>query len=158
LERIIRLFNSEGVEYIIIGGQAQFFFGSDRQTLDFDACYERSPANLKKIAKCLSVLNARLRGFPEGLPFAIDEHSLSLGCNFTFRTDAGDIDLLGVVEPIGGFREVLANHERYSIGDEVVRTISLDDLLRVKLHINRPKDQLAIIDLQGMKKAREKQL
>jgi RNAse (barnase) inhibitor barstar len=37
----------------------------------------------------------------------------------------------------------------------VVRTIALDDLLTVKLHINRPKDQESIAQLKAIKRIRQ---
>jgi hypothetical protein len=37
----------------------------------------------------------------------------------------------------------------------MIRTIGLEDLLRVKLHINRAKDQESIVQLMAIKRMRE---
>ena len=42
LEQIAELFYSHDVRFIVIGGQAEYLFGSPRVTYDIDLCYERS--------------------------------------------------------------------------------------------------------------------
>ena len=52
-----------------------------------------------------------LRNAPPDLPFQIDEHSLALGCNFTFDTPLGDLDLIGYLGPLGDFEAILPSAE-----------------------------------------------
>ena len=81
-----------------------------------------------------------------------------MGENFTFSTSLGDLDLLGYVEPIGGYESLLPRVEIIPLEDgNELRVISLDDLLRVKLHISRAKDSESIFQLQALKRAREEQ-
>ena len=42
LERFCALFADAGVEFMIVGGQAEALMGSPRVTYDFDFCYRRS--------------------------------------------------------------------------------------------------------------------
>ena len=91
------------------------------------------------------------------LPFRIDVESLALGCNYTFRTDAGDLDLLGFVEPIGGFEELERHAETIPIGDIDVKIIALEDLIRIKEHLGRPKDRDSLLHLQAIKRLRDSQ-
>src|SRR5262249_54245696 len=103
LEHFARILLRHDVRFIVIGGQAEYIFGSPRVTYDTDLCYERSAENLTRLAGALKELNVHLRNAPRDLPFIIDSRSLALGNNFTFTTDVGDLDLLGYVEPIGDF-------------------------------------------------------
>jgi hypothetical protein len=109
---------------------------------------------LEKLAAAVKELKPTLRGAPPDLPFILDARSLALGSNFTFETTAGNLDLLGWVEPIGDFEAILKNAESYSLGDLTIKTISLDDLIRVKEHIRRPKDRDSLYQLKAIKQIR----
>ncbi|MGN6370590.1 MAG: hypothetical protein ACTHN5_20245 [Phycisphaerae bacterium] len=156
LEKVVSLFRSKGVRFLVVGGQAEFLFGSSRLTVDVDVCYARDRENIRTIVECLREIHARLRGAPDDVPFRLDARSLEIGCNFTFKTDLGDVDILGYVEPVGDYEKLLARHESYEVGSTVINTISLEDLLTVKRHVNRDKDQESIAQLLTIKRLREK--
>src|SRR5215207_7774720 len=91
LETICGLLGRHGVEFIVIGGQAEYLFGSPRVTYDVDLCYRRTRENLERLAAALNDLKPTLRGAPPDLPFVIDARSLALGENFTFNTTVGEV-------------------------------------------------------------------
>jgi len=157
LRRVVQLFRSHGVEFIVIGGQAEVIFGSPRLTYDVDLCYRRTSENLVRLAEALSQLHVTLRGAPEGLPFRADSRTLSMGCNFTFNSAVGKLDLLGYVEPIGEYDDLLRHAETWEFAGSQVKTISLDDLIRVKEHIARDKDGESLMQLRAIKQLRERQ-
>ena len=68
------------------------------------------------------------------------------------------MDILGHVEPLGGYEQLLPNHEEYDVAGQRIRTIGLEDLLKVKLHINRVKDQESIVQLKAIKRIRDEGL
>jgi predicted nucleotidyltransferase len=150
LDQLAELLAKHGVEYIVIGGQAEILHGSARTTEDIDLCYRRTKENLTRLADALRVLKPSLRGAPPDLPFILDAKTLEMGSNFTLSTHLIDLDLLGYVEPLGGYDEVKNNAVRFMSRGLELWTISLDDLLRVKLHINRPKDQESIAQLRAI--------
>ena len=154
LEGIAALLIAHGVEFLVIGGQAEYLFGSARPTQDVDICYKRDRQNYQKLAACLQVMRAHLRGAPRDVPFLLDAKTLEMRSNFTLETDFGDLDILGFVEPIGDFNQLWERKEEYQVGDMLLRTIGLDDLLKVKLHINRVKDQESILQLKAIKRIR----
>src|SRR5688572_29912132 len=92
LERAARLMRSHGVEFVVIGGQAEYLFGSPRVTYDVDLCYRRSNENLERLASALRELKPTLRGAPPDLPIVLDAKALSLGANYTFDTSLGKLD------------------------------------------------------------------
>src|SRR2546426_12185836 len=108
-ERIIELFVSHHVEFIVIGGRAEMLMGSARITLDTDICYRRTKENLERLARALKELNPTLRGAPSDLPFRLDAQSLALGGHFTFSTIAGELVVLGEGQPIGEEDDLFKN-------------------------------------------------
>ena len=156
-DQIVDLLRARMVEFIVIGGQAENLLGSARVTYDTDLCYRRTKDNLERLADALRELRPTLRGAPPDLPFLLDGQSLALGSNFTFCTTAGDLDLLGFVEPLGGFDELIENAKTITYNKRPLNVISLDDLIRIKQHINRPKDRDSLMHLLAIKRVREEQ-
>src|SRR3954454_10637180 len=157
LERIAEVLTRHGVEFIVIGGQAEWVMGSPRITYDVDLCYRRNRQNLAQLASALKELNPTLRGAPPDLPFVIDVKTLELGSNFTLNTSIIDLDLLGYVEPIGDFEALIKRAQTYRVGSYDLQVIDLDDLIKVKQHIRRSKDQDSLMQLLAIKKVREEQ-
>jgi len=154
LELLAEVLLAHGVEFIVVGGQAEVLMGSPRVTYDVDLCYKRTAENLERLAMALRGLAVQLRGAPGDLPFQIDSRSLALGSNFTLTTRLGDLDLLGYLEPLGGYEAIASRAEVYRIGDLDLRVIALDDLIAIKQHIRRPKDQQSLFHLLAIKRLR----
>jgi predicted nucleotidyltransferase len=95
-----------------------------------------------------------LRGAPPDLPIQLDARALGLGSNFTFSTSMAPLDLLSWVEPIGNYEALIDHAETYQLGALQVRTISLEDLIRVKEHIRRPKDRESLFQLKAIERLR----
>ena len=156
LQQAVEVMERHEVEYLVIGGQAEWLMGSPRLTYDTDLCHRRTPENLERVAAALRELEPTLRGAPPNLPFQIDARALSIGANFTFDTTIKKLDLLSWVEPIGTFENLLPNAETYAFAGFEVRTIGLDDLIRVKEHICRQKDSESLHQLRAIKEVRER--
>jgi hypothetical protein len=158
LERFCALLAEHGVEFIVVGGQAEALMGSPRVTYDVDLCYRRTPDNLERLATALGTLNLTLRGAPPELKFRLDAQALALGQNYTFEVDGEyPLDFLGYLEPIGTYEDLRARAETIPIGGRPVRVIGLDDLIRIKRHINRPKDRESLLQLEAIKRLREQE-
>src|SRR2546422_10093204 len=157
LVQIAEHLERHGVEFLVIGGQAGVLHGSPLPTFDVDLCYRRTAENLARLAEALKALRPTLRGAPPDLPFRLDAQSLALGSNFTFNTDFGPFDLLGWVEPFGAYETLLPRSEEIALGALIVRVIGLEDLIAIKRHLGRPKDQAARFQLEALKRLREQQ-
>jgi hypothetical protein len=157
LVRIAEHFERYGVECLVIGGQAAALHGSPIPTYDVDFCYRRTAENLSRLANALGELHPTLRGAPPDLPFRLDAESLALGSNFTFDTDFGPLDLLGWVEPFGNYERLVPRAEQFDLGSVTVKAIGLDDLIAIKRHLGRPKDQAALVQLESLKQMREEE-
>ena len=143
----------EGVEFVIIGGWSAILHGSVYVTRDLDVCYSRAPANLKRLAKALSPFHPVLRDLPPGLPFLWDDVTLRNGTVFTLKTDLGDIDLLAEVAGVGVFDQVSHHSVVMQAFGREVRVLDLPGLIAAKRASGRPKDQLALPELEALLEA-----
>jgi len=83
---------------------------------------------------------------------------LRLGSNFTSEVDAEyPPDLLAYLEPVGAYDDLLPGSEILEIAGRRVRVIGLDDLIRIKRHLSRPKDRESLLHLEAIKRLREEE-
>ena len=156
LERFCAVLAEHGVEFIIVGGQAEALMGGARVTYDVDLCYRRTPDNLERLATALGTLNLTLRGAPPELKFRLDAQALALGQNYTFEVDGEwPLDFLGYLEPLGTYEDLMPHVETMSIGGRPTQVIGLDDLIRIKRYLGRPKDRESLLQLEAIKRLRE---
>ena len=145
----------EHVSFVIIGGIAATLHGSARLTNDLDVVYERSAENIDRLAAALSPFQPYLRGAPEGLPFRFDAATIRRGLNFTLRTTAGDIDVLGEVTGVGEFQAVERESVEMELFGSAYRVMSLNSLIRAKRAAGRAKDLEVIAELEALREENE---
>ena len=150
IEAPLRLLGEYGVDCVIVGGIAAAIHGSLMLTNDLDVCYARDSANLERLAQALRSVHARLRNAPEGLPFILDAETLKRGLNFTFTTDIGDLDLLGEVRGVGRYEEVVADSLTVELFDYRFAVIDIGKLIVAKRAAGRPKDLIALPELEAI--------
>jgi hypothetical protein len=153
IEAPLRLLGEYGVDCVIVGGIAAAIHGSSLLTNDLDVCYARDAPNLQRLAEALRSVHAQLRNAPEGLPFILDAETLKRGLNFTFTTDIGDIDLLGEVRGVGNYEEVLAGSVTVNLFSYHFAVIDIDKLIIAKRAAGRPKDLIALPELEAIQEA-----
>jgi hypothetical protein len=145
------------VRFVVIGGIAGRIWGSPTMTNDVDICYDRDPANLERLAAALRELHARLRGVDDDVPFLLDAVTLAKGQNFTFTTDLGPLDILGLPAGVKDFHDLAVNAATFDLGDGVVvQVCDLDDLIRMKRAAGRPKDRIELEVLTAVRDERER--
>lgn len=138
---LLRALVEHRVEFVLIGGIASAARGSPTTTVDVDICYRRSAANLRHLADALRNMNARLRGAAEAVPFLLEAETLEAGDHFTLSTSLGDLDLLGNPAGTAGYDDLLAHATTIDLDGLAVKVASLDDLIRMKRAVGRPKDR-----------------
>ena len=144
----LRVLADHGVRFIVIGGVAGATHGSPSVTQDLDVCYERSPDNLERLATALGSIHARLRGADDEVPFTLDAKTLAAGDHFTFTTDLGDLDCLGIPAGTLGYVDLVKDAVEIDLDGLVVAVASIDDLIRMKRAAGRPRD-LAELEILG---------
>lgn len=60
-------------------------------------------------------------------------------------------------EPIGDYEAVLKRAEMIRVGEADLAVIDLEDLIKIKQHIRRPKDQESLMQLLAIKRIRDEQ-
>ena len=154
-QSIFAALHASKVDFVVIGAVAMVLQGSARVTRDLDLCYSRERRNLNRLATALKPFAPVFRDAPDGLPFVLDAGTLEAGLNFTLRSDAGDLDLLGEVTGIGPYLSVV----RLSIPMEVygrdVRVLSLEGLERAKRAAGRLKDLVDIAEIREIRRRRQ---
>ena len=149
-DKLLPLLVNGDIRFVLIGGVAGNVLGLARLTYDVDVVYDRSKANLEKIAKLLRKYSPYLRGAPPGLPFALDVATLRNGLNFTLTTKLGDLDLLGEVAGGGNYKELLPHTFVVSAFGVKFRCVDLPTLIKLKRAAGRPKDLESIAELQAL--------
>jgi predicted nucleotidyltransferase len=156
-QAILELLAGYGVRFIVIGGVAAGAHGSSQATFDLDVWYARDRENLERLGRAMISVNARLRNAPPGLPFKADAETLRRGLNFTFETDLGKLDLLGVVDGItAGFEEAMAAALMLEMSGRRYAIISLPELIASKRAAGRTKDLLALPELEAILEYQQK--
>jgi hypothetical protein len=152
---LLRALHDQGVRFIIVGGAAATAHGSARLTQDLDVVYERSPENLRRLEAALRPHEPYLRGAPTGLPFHLDEATLSQGLNFTLTSKLGDVDLLGEITGGGGYRDLEPASIEIELFGVRCLCIGLDKLIEVKRAAGWPKDLEALAELIAIRESRK---
>ena len=154
----MRALNEHSVHYILVGGAALELHGSGYVTQDVDIVYDRSPENVARIVRALASFEPRYRaqGVAGGLPMPWHERTILNGDNFTLTTTAGDVDLLGIVAPGWRYRDLVERFgARYDVEGLAVQMLTLEGLRETKRAAGRPKDQLALPEIEAMIEARD---
>jgi hypothetical protein len=154
IETLLGTLIRNNVAFIVVGGVAATVHGSARLTQDLDVVYERTPSNLERLVAALAPYKPYLRGAPPGLPFLWDRQTLARGLNFTLRTTAGDIDLLGEMSGGGGYQDLLPDAIELNMFGLSCLWLSLPQLIRAKRAAGRPKDLEALAELEAIEEER----
>ena len=153
LKTAILALSTNNVDYVIVGGVAITLHATAYITRDLDFCYSRENENLTRLVNALGQFSPRPRDFPRDLPYIFDESTLRNGTNFTFETSIGDIDMLGEVKGIGGYKCAVQQSVIYEIYGTEVRALTLDALIIAKTAADRPKDHVVLPELRALKEA-----
>lgn len=136
-------------------------YGAERLTFDLDVLALREIDNLDRVADALSELRAFLRvsGLDDdearALPVILDGAALAALEISTWRTDAGDIDILAHLRDAAGhpveFVDLAGRSREITVGGVAVRVAGLSDIIESKRFADRDKDRAAIPELERLR-------
>jgi len=160
VRRVVEALDRHGVEYLLVGGVASRFHGAERLTKDIDLVPSSDADNLARLASALRDLGAFLRvgGLSDDeareLPMMVDGAALARMEISTWRTDAGDLDVLHDLRAADGTRlpyEHLAGRSTSTnLGSVRIRLASLGDIVASKRFADREKDREALPELEQL--------
>lgn len=164
-ERILRILDTHGVDYVLIGGIACLMHGASRVTVDADVVASIDTENLARLFDALRDLRASVlvsdsrMEMEDGDPWEVD--SLRRGPEaFTeaeawhFTTDAGPLDIVFDAAGVGGYHEHLPGAEVHEVFGTQVHVASLDDLISSKETLLRDKDAGILAELHALRSDR----
>jgi hypothetical protein len=158
--RITECLDRHGVEYLIVGGLGAQLHGATRPTGDFDSLPKTTGENLDRLAAAMRELHAFLRveGLSDeesrALPTRLDAVSLGRMDISTWRTDAGDLDVLTAIPTRDGgrarYEELVERAKPLDFGGVPVMVAALGDIIASKEWADRPKDREALPELRDL--------
>lgn len=147
---IIQRLNSNGVDFVLVGGMAAILHGLTYVTYDIDFCAPLEGENLRRIIDSLADLNPRQRmNFDKPLP--PDLASFTGLRNLYLRTDLGVVDFLTEISGVGNFEAVVARCITMDLAGVSVRLLDVDGLIDAKTAAGRDKDKLVLPSLRALK-------
>jgi len=132
--------NDTGTEFLVVGGYALAVHGHPRFTKDLDVWVRADEANALKVWKALAAFGA-----PMGTLTLQDLQSP--GIVFQMGLPPNRIDVLTGIDGVT-FQEAWDHRIESRYGDQPVRVIGLDELIRNKLATGRPQDALDVETLR----------
>lgn len=127
-------------DFIVIGGFAAAAYGSSFVTTDLDVCAILTPDNIEKLRKALGDIHP-LHRIANNKPSFLDTPKSIEGINNLYlQTDVGILDLLSNVTGVGDFKELSKSCIEIKIYGYKYKMISIEDLIKAKLALKRPKD------------------
>jgi predicted nucleotidyltransferase len=140
------------VEFVLVGGAAVVAHGSTLMTQDLDIVYRVEPDNVRRLLAALEELDAYVFNDRRRLRFGFD-HLNNHGHHLT-ETKAGRLDLLGSIGKAGDvlFEDLLADAVHLSVFGVNILCISIEQLIRVKRELGRPRDLAAVLELEAIQR------
>ena len=148
---LLRRLSAEKVEFVLVGGMAAIAHGSATVTEDVDLCIRFDVPTLTGVLRALAGTNPRERMNP--LKPSVKDPARYVGYrNLYLVTDEGVLDLLSEILTVGAYDSVAANAVEMDLGGFPCRVIGLEDLIRCKRALGRPKDLNAAAELDVVKR------
>lgn len=138
-ERIFAVFDTQKVEYVVIGGIAVQVHGHVRMTNDIDVIPSPSPENLRRLANALNDLDAHVLN-PGSEHLLIDASMLPRAPLWQMTTRHGDIDVLHDAPGAAPYPQLRKRALVVTLGDHAIPFAGRDDLIRMKRARGRPVD------------------
>jgi Nucleotidyl transferase AbiEii toxin, Type IV TA system len=148
LERLVK----GGVDFVVVGGVAAVAHGSVAFTQDLDISYAPDDENLDRLGRVLVDLGARLRGVTDDVPFIPDGRTFRRTRVLTLETPLGLIDLLAQPDGAPVYARLRDRAVVQDVAGVQVRVASLDDLIAMKKAAGRPRDLVAVEELEAIER------
>ncbi len=155
LKKLLKTLLENEVDFVLIGGFAAVVHGSTLVTQDLDICAATTNEQVKKLRLALKEYNPKHRMNPKFKPSFLDyPDDFKRTNNIYLETDLGILDILSATQPAGDFTLIKKNAIGVPLYGYLCKVISLDDLIKVKDKMKRPKDLQVVEELKQIKKLR----
>ena len=149
---LLQRLSGAGVDFVVVGGFAGVVHGVSLLTRDLDITYAGEQENLERLGGTLVELGARLRGVTEDVPFIPDGRRLRRTQILTLETPDGPLDLLLAPDGSPSYEHLSQRALRVELEGATIKIASLEDLIAMKRAAGRPKDLLAVEELEAIQR------
>lgn len=149
---LLRRLTEHGVEPVLVGGMAAAAHGSSMVTEDVDVCIRFDLATLTRLLEALRGSHPRQRMLPDRPALPEDPGALVGWRNLYLVTDAGQLDVLSEVTGVGAYEAIAARADELDLGAFRCKVLCLDDLIRAKRALGRPKDIRVALELEAIRR------
>jgi len=152
LLRFWRSLNANKVRYIMVGGFATRFHGFNRNTDDLDLWLEDDLKNRKKLRE--SFIELGYGDFP-----SLETMEFLPGWTSFYVGNVIELDIMTTMKGLEDhtFDECLNLASIAELDGVIVPFLHINQLIANKKAVNRPKDQIDVIELEKIKKLREEE-
>jgi predicted nucleotidyltransferase len=158
-QTIFKQLNGLGIDYLVVGGLAVNFHGVPRMTYDIDLMILLEPENILKLVAKLTQWGYRpkIPIDPKDLANETKRNSWvqekgMKALNFYSETlPIGEIDI--VIDSPTPYKELKGRAIKVELQDEMIPTVSIHDLIQLKLKAGRKQD---LADVEHLRKVLEK--
>lgn len=154
---VFRELNKARINYAVCGGAAVVMLGFARLTMDLDLVVDLDKKNLEKLYDTLVKL-----GYKINIPLLKEDfinkdklEQLEISKNMKVVSLYNTNDPFKVIDVgvnLPHIKEILKNKKNIEVGDLSIPTIFIDDLIKMKEELARPKD---LIDAQNLKEIKK---
>ncbi len=140
-EDLFKIFNSHGIKFLLVGGQAVIYYTEPRYTKDIDLWVIQEKNKASSVYKALREFGAPLKGISKE-DFENKNLIIQLG------VAPVRIDILLNMDGIH-YRKAWKNRKQVLYGKTPVQILSVKDLITVKKKAGRPQD---LLDAENLRK------
>jgi hypothetical protein len=152
LNQLLKILLNHKLDFLIIGGFAAVVHGSSHVTKDLDITMLITPENVEKLRQALKELDPRHRMNPSHRPSFLEQPKNLDGLqNIYLETTAGILDVVTLDKDIGTFGDLKKRALTVNLFGFDCLVLSLDDLIRIKEKMSRPKDLIVLDELRAIK-------
>jgi predicted nucleotidyltransferase len=149
LKTLLKRLLEHEVDFVLAGGFACVVHGSPLVTQDIDICVVFDDVQITKLREALKDIKPRLRMNPNFKPSFLEHPKRSDELkNIYLETDLGILDMLSELQPIGDFQAVKSRAVTIRLYGHDCKVVSLEDLIRIKETMSRPKDKETLLHLR----------
>ena len=150
--QLLEALNRHQVEYIVVGGVAAVIHGAPMTTFDLDALVRVNQVNAERLVSALTELEARFREHHKLM--VPTQQDILAGGHLLLMTQAGPLDILGFIGDHQSYDSLIDHTSEVRLGGWTLKVLALEELIRQKKAMGRPKDLMAAELLEEVLKLR----
>lgn len=151
LKELLQRLLVHDVDFVLAGGLACTVHGSPLVTQDIDICIAINDHEVSKLREALRDLNPHFRMNPNFKPSFFDHPKKANELkNIYLQTDLGILDIMSELHPVGDFSVVKQRAIAINLYGRTCHVVCLEDLIRIKETMTRPKDKETLLHLRAI--------